>query len=240
MGMHVKVVALLLVLAAMSSSFLFADAAFHARVFKVGGQDGWVVSPSEPLNRWSDRQRFHKFDRLYFKYKAGEDSVLLVSKEAYENCNRTNPVNSFTDGNTSIELPHSGPLYFISGELGHCEKGQKLIIRVLADRSHAPSSQPPVLPPAISPSQPPKAPTHAPTPHHHPGKAPTAPPPSSPSSPQAAPPAVPVPPPAVPGEVPAPFPHVAAPAPAPSGGPLSARFGVAGLVAMVIGWMVMV
>ncbi|CAN6483564.1 unnamed protein product [Victoria cruziana] len=226
--MSVKVAAFLLVLAATtSSSRLFAHAAFRARLFKVGGQQGWVVSPSEPFNHWSQNQSFRKFDHIYFKYKAGEDSVLLVSKEAYQVCNTTNPVNSFTDGNTNIELPHSGPLYFISGQPGHCEKGQKLIVRVLADRSPPTSSQSPLLPPATS-SQPPK------------GKAPTPPPPMPPSSPS------PAAQPSVHGEdpvsptAPSSQPEASAPAPAASGAALSASLCVVGLATMVIGWMVVI
>ncbi|KAL7239253.1 hypothetical protein ACSBR2_005200 [Camellia fascicularis] len=36
------------------------------------------------------------------------------------------------DDNTKVKLNRSGPFYFISGEEGHCDKGQKLIVVVMS------------------------------------------------------------------------------------------------------------
>ncbi|KAK1321542.1 hypothetical protein QJS10_CPA03g00805 [Acorus calamus] len=60
--------------------------------FYVGGRDGWVQNPSENYNNWSSRNRFQIKDNLVFKYKNGEDSVLVVKKEDYESCNTNNPI----------------------------------------------------------------------------------------------------------------------------------------------------
>ena len=58
--------------------------------------------------------------------------MLQVSKKDYMNCNTTNPIAEYKDGNTKVVLNRSGPYYFISGAEGHCEKGQKLIAVVLS------------------------------------------------------------------------------------------------------------
>lgn len=55
-------------------------------------------------------------------------------KEDYVNCNTSNPITTYKDGNTKLLLDRSGPFYFISGAGGHCEKGQKLVVVVLSPR----------------------------------------------------------------------------------------------------------
>lgn len=66
-----------------------------------------------------------------FKYK--KDSVMEVREAGYKNCNSTRPKYFSNNGDTVINLDHSGFYYFISGSDGHCEKGQKLIVRVMAE-----------------------------------------------------------------------------------------------------------
>ncbi|CAK9314758.1 unnamed protein product [Citrullus colocynthis] len=135
----------------------------EARKFYVGGKEGWGLNPSENFNHWAERNRFQVNDTLYFKYKNETDSVLVVSKEDYFSCNTKNPVISLKDDGESIfKFGHSGPFYFISGNADCCQKGQKLIVVVLAVRHnkhhHAqpPHSSPsPAAPP--SPSQSPTA-----------------------------------------------------------------------------------
>ncbi|KAA8522860.1 hypothetical protein F0562_009283 [Nyssa sinensis] len=68
----------------------------------------------------------------FWKYDAKSDSVLQVTEEDYKSCNKAKPIKAFKDGNTKIELDRSGLFYFISGAEGHCEKGQKLVVRVLS------------------------------------------------------------------------------------------------------------
>ncbi|KAI3876185.1 hypothetical protein MKW98_029137 [Papaver atlanticum] len=118
----------------------------EAKDFLVGGKsNGWEIpssSQSQPLNHWAQSSRFQLGDSL----------------ESYLNCVLTKPIAEYKDGNTTkVELNKSGPYYFISGAKGHCEKGQKLIVVVMAPRSTAPAPAPapvdaPVDAPAVSPT----------------------------------------------------------------------------------------
>ncbi|OMP08967.1 Plastocyanin-like protein [Corchorus olitorius] len=125
--------------------------------FHVGGKDGWVVTPSENYNHWAERNRFQVNDTLFFKYKKGADSVLLVTREDYFSCNTTNPILSLKDGDSTFTFDRSGPFFFISGISDNCNKGQKLIVVVMAVRhKHSPSpSTSPATPPVPSSPSPP-------------------------------------------------------------------------------------
>lgn len=63
-----------------------------------------------------------------FQYARGSDSVLMVSKEDYKTCNVNNPMASWTEGPHEFHLQGHSIVYFISGELGHCQAGQKVAI----------------------------------------------------------------------------------------------------------------
>ncbi|CAI8606935.1 unnamed protein product [Vicia faba] len=179
----------------------------QALKFDIGGTDGWSLNPSENYNEWSGRNRFQVNDVLVFKYKKGSDSVLEVTKEAYDKCNKTNPIKKLEDGNTEFTLDRSGPFYFISGTDQNCEKGQKLNLVVISPRGHTPSSAAP------SPS------TTTPSPSVSPLPSATTPSPSVSTSPTANSPSVSTPP---AGEPTAPPPTAGGP-PAPS--PMSPSMG---------------
>ncbi|KAF1897440.1 hypothetical protein Lal_00035145 [Lupinus albus] len=121
----------------------------QARIFYVGGSAGWVPNPAQNYNEWAGRNRFQINDTLVFKYNKGSDSVLEVTKEDYDGCNKSNPIKKFEDGETEFKFDRSGPFYFISGENGNCEKGEKLIVVVLAIRGGAKQTQ--TSPPSTSP-----------------------------------------------------------------------------------------
>ncbi|XVE96688.1 hypothetical protein REPUB_Repub02eG0244200 [Reevesia pubescens] len=111
------------------SMVAFAAASFQ---FRVGGERGWTKptgNESETYNEWASRNRFHVGDSLYFKYI--NDSVMVVNHTSYTKCSVTNPIFKFEDGDTVFEFDRYGFFYFISGERGHCEAGQKLIVRVM-------------------------------------------------------------------------------------------------------------
>ncbi|KAL2247510.1 UNVERIFIED_CONTAM: Early nodulin-like protein 1 [Sesamum indicum] len=171
--------------------------------FVVGGRQGWVVNTSENYNHWAERMRFQVNDTLLFKYKKGSDSVLVVNKDDYDNCNTGNPILKLDDGNSVFKFDRSGPFFFISGNKANCDQGQKLIIVVLAVRNRPPP--PPNAPvPSAAPPKSSSSPSPSPT-----GGAPS--PASSPLSPSPA------------GEAPSPAtsplspsPSVGAPAPASS------------------------
>lgn len=157
-------------------SFLFTACNLtEAYKFFPGGRDGWVLHPSEDYSQWAGRNRFLINDTICksayiffinpsymyliiyiysfflvledFKYKKGEDSVLLVTAEDYSSCNTKNPIKKWDDGDTLFQFDQSGPFYFISGRDGNCQQGQKLTVVVLAVRRPpsvpSPTSAPP-------------------------------------------------------------------------------------------------
>ncbi|XP_078433311.1 early nodulin-like protein 13 [Wolffia australiana] len=103
-----------------------------------GAASAWTTSP-QLLNRWAESKRFQVGDSLVWK----EGSVLEVSREGYVACNRSRPLEELAGGGT-VKLARSGPHYFIAGEEGACEKGVKLVVVVMAERSRraAPASPP--------------------------------------------------------------------------------------------------
>ncbi|WVZ74576.1 hypothetical protein U9M48_022741 [Paspalum notatum var. saurae] len=98
--------------------------------FHVGGPRGWrVPDANTSYGWWAMNNRFHIGDTLYFKYT--NDSVLVVDRAAFDACNATEPIAAFADGATTFRLDRPGFFCFISGEPGHCEEGQRLIVRVM-------------------------------------------------------------------------------------------------------------
>lgn len=66
---------------------------------------------------------------LDFSYK--DDAVMLVREDEYDKCHSAHPLSYSNNGNTDIKLDRPGLFYFMSGVQGHCERGQKMIIKVL-------------------------------------------------------------------------------------------------------------
>eukprot|EP00253_Pinus_taeda_P008676 PITA_08676 len=209
-------------------SFLMVLQAVAAYQFSVGGGNGWVPpsGTQESYNQWAGRNRFQVGDLLVFKYNPNEDSVLQVNSQDYEACKTTNPVAHFKDGNTVFKFPKHGPFYFISGNATNCQKGEKLVIVVMAPRNTihvgSPSLAPAstavaptpvaVAPSVATPSPAPSAATPTPTP----SRATPAPAPSK-AAPSPAPSvAPPTPVPAPVASVPSPSPVLSPPAVAPS------------------------
>nr|ABK23034.1 unknown [Picea sitchensis] len=123
--------------------FAFVQTGSHASEFRVGGKNGWVVpNNTNTLNYsdWAGRNRFQVGDSLVFVYNPSEDSVLQVSEGDYKSCSTSDPIASFKDGKTVFKLSQTGPVYFISGASGHCQKSQKLHVIVLSIRGGTPSS----------------------------------------------------------------------------------------------------
>ncbi|XP_064975001.1 early nodulin-like protein 18 [Musa acuminata AAA Group] len=97
---------------------------------------------------------------LVFRYKKGEDSVLVVSKQDYDACDVSKPIQKLDGGDSVFKFDRSGPFYFISGTPGNCQRGQKLVVVVVMAVRHCPPiSSPPSLPlsppPVSSPAPPP-------------------------------------------------------------------------------------
>lgn len=55
----------------------------------------------------------------------------LKSREEYEACNVSNPINVYTEGLHTIPLESEGMRYFVSSEPENCKNGLKLHIEVL-------------------------------------------------------------------------------------------------------------
>ncbi|KAJ4867504.1 early nodulin-like protein 5 [Raphanus sativus] len=118
---------------------------------EVGGEDGWVVpnsnkSHGDMFNQWASHNRFKVGDTIRFKYK--KDSVLVVSEDEYKQCKATKPQLYSNNQDTVFKLDRPGLFYFISGVSGHCEKGQKMIIKVMETES-SPDSPPPSSPSSL-------------------------------------------------------------------------------------------
>ncbi|EPS62308.1 hypothetical protein M569_12482 [Genlisea aurea] len=118
-----------------------------AEEFEVGGELGWRNPPAgrnEVYAQWASGKRFRVGDSLRFKY-GSNDSVEAVDKVGYYHCNSSSPISVYTDGDTVVVLGQPGPAYFASGDEGHCQNGQRLLVEVMGDRRMH-------IPPAPSPS----------------------------------------------------------------------------------------
>lgn len=73
-----------------------------------------------------------------FKYE--KDSVMVVSEEEYGKCKTSHPVFFSNNGDTVFKFDRAGLFFFISGVSGHCNRGQKMIIKVLDVDAHSPQS----------------------------------------------------------------------------------------------------
>ncbi|KAJ8532595.1 hypothetical protein K7X08_012518 [Anisodus acutangulus] len=128
--------------------------------YKIGGSGDWSVpldDNANNYNQWANRSRFQIGDTLSFNYPADKDSVLLVNKEDFDNCNTASPIEKYCDGHSVVKLNHSGTFYFISGAHDNCTKNQKLHVVVMADRSNKTAASPPSpsaddVPPSLAPS----------------------------------------------------------------------------------------
>ncbi|XP_016436405.2 early nodulin-like protein 5 [Nicotiana tabacum] len=100
--------------------------------FTVGGDKGWVVPQAKDdqvYNEWAAKNRFKVNDTLRFEYN--KDSVLVVTEAEYEKCKSAHPIFFSNNGTSIYKLDRPGLFYFISGVSGHCDKGMKMIVKVL-------------------------------------------------------------------------------------------------------------
>ncbi|KAL6844376.1 hypothetical protein ACP4OV_026049 [Aristida adscensionis] len=120
----------------------------------VGGDDGWAVPPTKDdgaaYNRWASKNRFLVGDSVHFKYKT--DSVMVVTEDDYSDCRASHPIFFSNNGDTDVRLDRPGLFYFISGVAGHCERGQRMIVKVIGHDAPPPAAAPATAPP--SPPQP--------------------------------------------------------------------------------------
>ncbi|CAH9083538.1 unnamed protein product, partial [Cuscuta europaea] len=111
----------------------------------------WGTQNHHNYSEWASRNRFQIGDTIVF-HPPNNDSVLMVTKEQYKECNKTYS-EEHRDGNTTFKLNHSGYFYFMSSNRDRCNKNEKMEVIVMADRRHhssAPSPSP--LAHKVSPS----------------------------------------------------------------------------------------
>nr|XP_043629694.1 mavicyanin-like [Erigeron canadensis] len=117
--------------------------------YQVGNLQSWNIPTSEDpkvYTNWPKKLNFRIGDSLLFLYPPSQDSVIQVTKESYNACNLKDPILFMNNGNSLFNITSPGVFYFTSGVSGHCGKGQKLQISVLAADGSLP------LPPASGPS----------------------------------------------------------------------------------------
>lgn len=87
-----------------------------------------------------------------FEYSKN-DSVMVVEKWDYYHCDTTNPITTYDNGKSVVQLDRPGLFYFISGAPDHCKKGQRLVVDVMSPHPHDPHPDHPYAPhSAMSPS----------------------------------------------------------------------------------------
>ncbi|OIW20539.1 hypothetical protein TanjilG_14402 [Lupinus angustifolius] len=101
--------------------------------YKIGDLDAWGIPTSaNPLvyAQWSKYHNLTIGDTLLFLYPPSQDSVIQVTKGSYKSCNLKDPILYMNNGNSLFNITSEGLLYFTSGEPGHCQRNQKLVISV--------------------------------------------------------------------------------------------------------------
>ncbi|RVW55526.1 Mavicyanin [Vitis vinifera] len=190
MGMVGRRFSLLLLVAVATLQLSFAA------VYKVGDSAGWTTIGNVDYKKWASTKTFHVGDIIrhalvfdafgllfwtallgsqpgfristenVFQYNAQFHNVMHVTHAAYQACNATNPLATFTTGNDSYTVSTHGHHYFLCGVQGHCQAGQKVDINVAGEPSllaptpqatpspvaSATSSTPPTAIPSPSPS----------------------------------------------------------------------------------------
>ncbi|KAL6226315.1 hypothetical protein ACLB2K_000278 [Fragaria x ananassa] len=129
------------VLAIAVAALLHSTAAVEKHV--VGDEFGWIVPPGGhyAYEVWASGHKFSVGDILEFNFTTGEHDVAKVTKEAFDSCNSTSPIELKTTGPANFTLDTIGEYYFIGTMDKHCELGQKLAINVTSTTS-APAPAP--------------------------------------------------------------------------------------------------
>ncbi|KAF8110796.1 hypothetical protein N665_0079s0108 [Sinapis alba] len=157
--------ALLLLLAVVPAAF--------AVTFQVGDIGFW--NSGVDYTTWVTGKTFRVGDTLEFQYGPSH-SVAVVSKAGFDACDGTGATQTFSGGDTKIDLTKAGTMHFICPTPGHCQGGMKLAVTVLA------AVPPPATPsPPASPKSPPPSPPTPPTSPKSPPPSPRTPPSSTPS-----------------------------------------------------------
>ena len=96
-----------------------------------------------------------------FNYQSNTHNVEEVTKENFDSCNSSSPLETYTTPPARVTLSKSGAHYFICGFQGHCPAGQKLAINVTGNSATSPS---PIATPPSATTTPPSTTTNPSTP----------------------------------------------------------------------------
>ncbi|CAF2356839.1 hypothetical protein BRARA_J02519 [Brassica rapa] len=99
----------------------------NATTYFVGDTSGWDISSD--LESWTLGKRFSVGDVLMFQYSSTH-SVYEVAKDNFQSCNSTDPIRTFTNGNTTVALSKPGDRFFLCGNRLHCFAGMRLQVNV--------------------------------------------------------------------------------------------------------------
>ncbi|KAG7972377.1 hypothetical protein I3843_07G180400 [Carya illinoinensis] len=112
-----------------------------ATTYLVGGNSGWDISTD--LDSWAKGKTFFVGDVLLFQFSSS-NSLEEVTQKNFNNCNTTNVLKSYINGNTTVTLSKPGPRYFISGNKLYCLGGMKLQVNVEDnnDQAYSPAGAP--------------------------------------------------------------------------------------------------
>ncbi|KAL5712695.1 hypothetical protein ACHQM5_014840 [Ranunculus cassubicifolius] len=100
-------------------------------VYMVGDTNGWTTVGNFNYKKWAAAKTFHVGDTIVFQYNPQFHNVMQVSYEDYKACRvPATPITTYKDGNDSITIKNYGHYFYICGQPGHCQAGQKVDIRV--------------------------------------------------------------------------------------------------------------
>ncbi|CAF2048763.1 hypothetical protein HID58_035772 [Brassica napus] len=134
---------------------------------------------------WVTGKTFRVGDTLEFQYGPSH-SVAVVNKAGFDACDSTGALQTFSGGDTKIDLTTVGTMHFICPTPGHCQGGMKLAVTVAAVPPPATPSPPPS--PKSPPPSPRTPPSSTPSPKSPPSSTPPKPAPHSPRKPKTPPP----------------------------------------------------
>ncbi|KAK1388993.1 Uclacyanin 1 [Heracleum sosnowskyi] len=139
----------------LAAAAMIVNSVVATTTFTVGGPNGgWDTATN--LQAWSSAQAFSVGDNLIFQYTPNHN-VLEVSKEDYDACQNSNPIQVYPNGATPISLTSPGSRYFICGAPAHCSLGMKIEVVTLAASAPLPDLSPDITTKPSDPSTSPAA-----------------------------------------------------------------------------------
>ncbi|KAF5743621.1 hypothetical protein HS088_TW08G00206 [Tripterygium wilfordii] len=122
----------------------FALTTCHATNYVVGDTSGWDISSD--LDTWAAGKTFTVGDTLVFQYSSNSD-LCELSRDDFERCNTSNPIKTYSNGNTTVTLTRPGEWYFSDANRLYCLGGMKLQVNVEDNQTAASPAGAPQAPP---------------------------------------------------------------------------------------------